>query len=127
MNGPDSLEKRIERTETLISILSKEFFLKLKSDSEEWPRTYEFTHLEKNYKAMFSVFGSFTLSDLKQTVGFSPIYYLSLCNNGYQQLVWTKPDGEIMDDPKQIFDELKKHIQIFETSISKTHLREKQA
>ncbi|EMO64669.1 hypothetical protein LEP1GSC133_3098 [Leptospira borgpetersenii serovar Pomona str. 200901868] len=55
MNGPNSLEKRIERTETLISILSKEFFLKLKSDLEEWPRTYEFTHLEKNYKAMFSV------------------------------------------------------------------------
>ncbi|EMM74250.1 hypothetical protein LEP1GSC038_4759 [Leptospira weilii str. 2006001855] len=26
MNGLDSLEKRIEQTETLISILSKEFF-----------------------------------------------------------------------------------------------------
>lgn len=53
MNGPDSLEKRIEQTETLISILSKVVFLKLKSDLEEWPRTYEFTYLEKNYKAMF--------------------------------------------------------------------------
>ncbi|EMN91732.1 LIC_13241 domain-containing protein [Leptospira weilii] len=129
MNGLDSLEKRIEQTETLISILSKEFFFKLKSDLEEWPRTYEFTYLEKNYKAMFSVFGSFTLipNDIKQIAGSSPIYYLSLCNNIYQRLVWTKPDGEIMDDQKQIFDELKKYIQIFETSISKIDPREKQA
>lgn len=66
-------------------------------------------------------------SDIKQVAGSFPIYYLSLCNNVYQRLVWTKPDGEIMDDPKQIFDELRKYIQIFETSISKIDPREKQA
>ncbi|NLP82144.1 hypothetical protein HF924_20015, partial [Acinetobacter baumannii] len=56
----------------------------------------------------------------------SPIYYLSLNTNSNQQLVWTKPDGEMIQDLKQIFEELKKHIQIFETSISNINLREKQ-
>ncbi|EMM75301.1 hypothetical protein QMM42_09420 [Leptospira santarosai] len=128
MNEPNSLEKRIELTETLISFLSKDFFLKLKSNLEEWPRTYEFTYLEKSYKAVFSVFGSFTLipNDIKQTAGSSPIYYLSLCDDAYQRLVWTKPDGEIADDPKQIFEELKQYIRIFETSISKIDPREEQ-
>ncbi|EMY76973.1 hypothetical protein LEP1GSC060_3265 [Leptospira weilii serovar Ranarum str. ICFT] len=120
MNEPDSFEKRIEQTETLISFLSRHFFLELKSNSEEWPRAYEFTYLEKSYKTMFSLFGSFTLipNDTKRIVGTSPIYYLSLSMNYDRQLVWTKPDGEIMNDRQQIVDELKKYIQIFETSIS---------
>ncbi|WP_426606384.1 LIC_13241 domain-containing protein [Leptospira interrogans serovar Hardjo-prajitno] len=125
MNGPDSFKNRIEQTETLISFFSKGFFLKLESNLEEWPRIYKLTHLEKSYKAMFSIFGSFTLipNDPRLT---SPIYYLSLNTNPNQQLVWTKPDGEMIQDLKQIFEELKKHIQIFETSISNINLREKQ-
>ncbi|EMP07470.1 hypothetical protein LEP1GSC124_0175 [Leptospira interrogans serovar Pyrogenes str. 200701872] len=51
---------------------------------------------------------------------------MSLNTNSNQQLVWTKPDGEMIQDLKQIFEELKKHIQIFETSISNINLREKQ-
>ncbi|EKR24825.1 MULTISPECIES: LIC_13241 domain-containing protein [Leptospira] len=125
MNGPDSFKNRIEQTETLISFFSKGFFLKLESNLEEWPRIYKLTHLEKSYKAMFSIFGSFTLipNDPRLT---SPIYYLSLNTNSNQQLVWTKPDGEMIQDLKQILEELKKHIQIFETSISNINLREKQ-
>ncbi|EMN51300.1 hypothetical protein LEP1GSC088_4466 [Leptospira interrogans str. L1207] len=125
MNRPDSFKNRIEQTETLISFFSKGFFLKLESNLEEWPRIYKLTHLEKSYKAMFSIFGSFTLipNDPRLT---SPIYYLSLNTNSNQQLVWTKSDGEMIQDLKQIFEELKKHIQIFETSISNINLREKQ-
>ncbi|EKR72359.1 hypothetical protein MAL08_16480 [Leptospira noguchii] len=124
MNGNDSFKNKIEQTETLIFFLSKDFFLKSESNLEEWPRVYQLTHLEKSYKAMFSIFGSFTLipNDPRLT---SPIYYLSLDTDSNQQLVWTKPDGEIIQDLKQIFEELKKHIQIFETSISNINLREK--
>lgn len=106
MNGPDSFKNRIEQTETLISFLSKDFLLKLESNLEEWPRMYQLTYLEKNYKAMFSIFGSFTLipNDPRLT---SPIYYLSLDTDSNQQLVWTKPDGEMIQDLKQIFEELK--------------------
>ncbi|EMK12293.1 hypothetical protein LEP1GSC046_2734 [Leptospira kirschneri serovar Bim str. 1051] len=124
MNGSDSFKNRIEQTETLISFLSKDFLLKLESNLEEWPRMYQLTYLEKNYKAMFSIFGSFTLipNDPRLT---SPIYYLSLDMDSNQQLVWTKPEGEMIQDLKQIFEELKKYIQIFETSISNINLREK--
>ncbi|EKP04327.1 hypothetical protein LEP1GSC018_3523 [Leptospira kirschneri str. 2008720114] len=124
MNGPDSFKNRIEQTETLISFLSKDFLLKLESNLEEWPRMYQLTYLEKNYKAMFSIFGSFTLipNDPRLT---SPIYYLSLDMDSNQQLIWTKPEGEMIQDLKQIFEELKKYIQIFETSISNINLREK--
>lgn len=124
MNGSDSFKNRIEQTETLISFLSKDFLLKLESNLKEWPRMYQLTYLEKNYKAMFSIFGSFTLipNDLRLT---SPIYYLSLDMDSNQQLVWTKPDGEMIQDLKQIFEELKKYIQIFEISISNINLREK--
>ncbi|ASV10250.1 hypothetical protein B2G50_19585 [Leptospira interrogans serovar Canicola] len=70
---------------------------------------------------MFSNFGSFTLipNDPRLT---SPIYYLSLNTNSNQQLVWTKPDGEMIQDLKQIFEEFKKHYLNFVTSISNNNM-----
>ncbi|TGM09712.1 hypothetical protein EHQ76_01505 [Leptospira barantonii] len=126
MNGPGSFQNRIEQTEGLISFLSEEFPLELKSSGEEWPREYEMIHLKKKYKALFSIFGSFTLipADANKVVGTSPIYYLSLDADSSQQLVWTKPDGEIVNDRPQIVNELKNHIQVFESGISQIKLRE---
>lgn len=126
MNGPGSFENRIEQTEELISFLSEEFPLELKSNAEEWPRDYEMIYLEKRYKALFSIFGSFTLipADARQVAGTSPIYYLSLDTNSSQQLVWAKPDGEIVSERLQIADELKNHIQLFESGVSQIKPRE---
>lgn len=127
MNGPGSFQKRIEQTEGLISFLSETFPLELKSNGEEWPREYEMIHLEKRYKAVFSIFGSFTLipAEANKVAGTSPIYYLSLDTGSSQQLVWTKPNGEVANDRPQIVDELKNHIQVFESGISQIKLGEK--
>ncbi|TGN01677.1 LIC_13241 domain-containing protein [Leptospira yasudae] len=127
MNGPNSFETRIEKTNDLISFLSKLFPMNLKSVEEEWPRTYEFVHLEKKYKAVFSLFGSFTLlpGSAQEVAGTSPIFYLSLDTNPSQQLIWAKPDRESMNDPNRIIDELQNQIRIYEEGISEIKSKEK--
>ncbi|MCG6166466.1 LIC_13241 domain-containing protein [Leptospira sanjuanensis] len=127
MNEPNSFETRIEKTNDLISFLSGLFPMNLKSGEEEWPRTYEFVHLEKKYKAVFSLFGSFTLLpiDTQQVAGTSPIFYLSLDMNPSQQFIWAKPDRESMNDPNRIADELQNQIRIYEAGISEINSGEK--
>ncbi|AOP32639.1 hypothetical protein A0128_01380 [Leptospira tipperaryensis] len=120
MSETSSFESRIKKTEELISFLNGSFSLEPESDSQEWPRAYRTSFHEKKYKAIFSIFGSFTLipADSKSSPGTSPIYYLSLDTNSSNALAWTKPSGEFVEDSKQIIDELIRHIQIYEVGIS---------
>ncbi|MBM9577553.1 hypothetical protein JWG45_10350 [Leptospira sp. 201903070] len=120
MSETGSFENKVKKTEELISFLNESFPLESKSDSGEWPRAYQTSYHGKRYKAIFSIFGSFTLmpSDIKSLPGASPIYYLSLDTNPSNSLSWTKPSGEFLESPEEIVDELIRYIQIYESGIS---------
>lgn len=126
MNETSSFEKRIKKTEELISLLNESFPFQSESHSEEWPRTYQTFFREKKYTAVFSIFGSFTLipPTIKQASTTSPIYYLSLDTNSSNSLAWTKPDGEFIENSQQIIDELNRSVQMYEEGISEINSRE---
>ncbi|XDD50455.1 hypothetical protein AB3N59_01190 [Leptospira sp. WS92.C1] len=126
MNQLNSFEFRIGQTESLIEILNQEFSLEPKSNLEEWPRTYQILYRGKTYKSVFSIFGSFTVipSDSRFSSNASPIYYLSLNSNSSDELVWTKPDGQTIENRKQILEEFKKSVETYEERISEINTKE---
>ncbi|MBM9499899.1 hypothetical protein JWG44_06500 [Leptospira sp. 201903071] len=126
MSETGSFENKIKKTEELISFLNESFPLESKSDSQEWPRAYETAYRGKQYKAIFSIFGSFTLipSGIKSSQNVSPIFYLSLDTNSSNSLSWTKPSGEFLENFEQIQEELIRYIQIYESGIAEINSSE---
>ncbi|TGK28205.1 hypothetical protein EHQ12_12730 [Leptospira gomenensis] len=121
MKDQNSLQARIRITETLISFLGKEFRLTPESESQEWPRSFNFEFKNGSYRSVFSLFGSFTLLPLndKSAAGNSPVYYISLNFDAESdELVWTEPDGQHVQPMEKITEKLERAVSVYETEIT---------
>ncbi|PJZ67113.1 nucleoside triphosphate pyrophosphohydrolase [Leptospira wolffii] len=118
--GPaDAIQEKQYAVSDLIRGLSSYFIWKEISESD-WPKSFLFSHKSKEYKLVFSVFGSMTLipdSDPWGRKG-QPIFYLNL--NESNRRTWTDLDGSEYGKADSIYDAILTSIDIYQKGILKS-------